>query len=165
MFNQSIIAIKTKDKHEICSYLSLYVLRWTAPSFVKRRFSSSGTCTLKSRESFTCSGKISPLSNCALSFIAFLAVVQSHCVRAFSLSNNFGLSTSNLMPTYSPANVRARRKRPDVSEDAPLDTTALSNIGPSPALFLSVNQISLCILSVFTYLTNKMRLSEKIRKK
>lgn len=118
-------------------YLSLYVLRWTAPSF-ERFFSSSGTGTLKSKESFTCSGKISPLSNCALSFIAFLAVDQSHCARAFSLSNDFGLFTSSLIPTCSPANVRAKRTRLDVS-DVVLDTIVPSSIGPSSTLFLSVN--------------------------
>jgi len=116
------------------SYLSLYVLRWT-PSLVETRFSSSGTGTLKSKESFTCSGRISPLSNRALSFIAFVAVDQSHWFRAFSLSKVFGLSTSSLMPTCSPANVRAKRTRLGVLEDVALDIPS-----SDPSLFLSASQ-------------------------
>ncbi|KZC10991.1 hypothetical protein WN55_01691, partial [Dufourea novaeangliae] len=45
---------------------------------------------------------------------------------------------SNLMPTYSPANVNASRSRPGTSEDVVLDTTVPSNMGASPALFFSV---------------------------
>ncbi|KOC68099.1 hypothetical protein WH47_03257 [Habropoda laboriosa] len=75
--------------------------------------------------------------------MAFLAVDHSHCDRALSLSKDFGLSISNLIPTYSPANVNANKNLPGVSEDVVLDTTVPSNVGVSPKLFFSVKYITL----------------------
>ncbi|KOX70857.1 hypothetical protein WN51_02281 [Melipona quadrifasciata] len=48
---------------------------------------------------------------------------------------------SNLIPTYSPANVKANRSRPGVSDDVVPETTVPSNMGASSKLFFSVYEI------------------------